>query len=348
MPGPTRWRGEILGHAIMSNKIGEHVLDDRVRNVLNTISKAAKSGIKEDQAEVERNTPEDKALMRRTAADSIVLLKNENNILPFKKDKTIAVIGPNAEVAVVSGGGSASLLPYSTVTPLQGLQAQCKDVKFSQGIYGHKKLPLLNEHVKLADGTPGLTMKVYNEAPGSSTRVCVDELHIKDTIMFLMDYSHPKITSTTFYADIEGFITPRETTDWDFALSVSGTARLFIDDKEVIDNATNQVAGDAFFGSGTNDVVQRVQLTAGVQHKISVEFGSAPTSTLEGMPLLLNGGVRIGGCPSIDVEESISAAVKLAGETDQVVIFAGLNVSYQTPSQSLCSHSMTLIMPIPT
>lgn len=321
----------------MSNKVGEHVLDERVRNVLKTISKAAKSGIKEDQEEAQRNTPEDKALMRHTAAESIVLLKNEGNILPLKKDKTIAVIGPNADIAVVSGGGSASLLPYSTVSPLQGLQAQCTDVKFAQGTYGHKKLPTLNEHLKHADGTPGFTMRVFNEPQSATNRVCVDELHIKDTVMFLMDYSNEKITSNTFYADIEGYITPSETAEWEFSLSVAGTARLLIDGKEIIDNVNNQIAGDAFFGSGTIDVPGKATLTAGVQHKVFVEFGSATTSSLgdAGAPLLQNGGIRIGGCPILDVEASIDAAVKLASETDQVVIVAGLNVCFLNSSYIL-------------
>jgi beta-glucosidase len=42
-------------------------------------------------------------------------MKNERNVLPFSKEKTVAVIGPNADFAACCGGGSASLLPHYAV-----------------------------------------------------------------------------------------------------------------------------------------------------------------------------------------------------------------------------------------
>jgi len=89
-PGPSRWRNMNLTHAINSGKLEEEVLDDRVRNVLKAVEKSRKAGIVEGAAEGTRNTPEDRALLRRTAAESIVLLKNENKILPFAKNKTVS------------------------------------------------------------------------------------------------------------------------------------------------------------------------------------------------------------------------------------------------------------------
>jgi beta-glucosidase len=89
MPGPTRWRTDALTHAINSNKLGPWVLDERVRNILNLVRLCQKSGIPESQEEIVRDTPEDRKLLRRAAAESIVLLKNEGGILPFKKDKKV-------------------------------------------------------------------------------------------------------------------------------------------------------------------------------------------------------------------------------------------------------------------
>jgi beta-glucosidase len=278
--------------------------------------------------------------MRKVAGDSIVLLKNEDSVLPFKKDKKIAVIGPNAAIGVISGGGSASLLPYSRTTPLEGIQAQAADVVFSQGCYGHKKLPLLNHHLSRTDGTKGFTMCVYNTPPGTKDRVAIDELKIHDTFMFLMDYENPAITglptdvsesNPTFYADVEGYLTPEETAIWEFSLSVAGTATLFIDDEKVIENVRNQIPGDSFFGAGTIDLTGRVKLEKGKKHKLTVLFGSAPTSEIRnpGAPLG-KGGVRVGGCPVLDVDAAIAAAVKVASEVDQVVVVAGLNDDWES------------------
>lgn len=79
-----------LTHAVNSGKLDERVLDERVRNVLKTAEKAQASGIIEGAPETTRNTPEDRLLLRRTAAESIVLLKNEGSLLPFAKNKKVS------------------------------------------------------------------------------------------------------------------------------------------------------------------------------------------------------------------------------------------------------------------
>ena len=64
--------------------------------------------------------PEHVEFTRKVAHESMVLLKNENNILPLKKDlKSIAVIGPNADVAQLGGYCVAK---NTVVTPLMGIK----------------------------------------------------------------------------------------------------------------------------------------------------------------------------------------------------------------------------------
>jgi beta-glucosidase len=67
------------------------------------------------------NTASDKALARQAADEAIVLLKNENHVLPLDpaKIKTLAVVGPNA-ADVHLGGYSA--VPMEGVSVLQGIQ----------------------------------------------------------------------------------------------------------------------------------------------------------------------------------------------------------------------------------
>jgi beta-glucosidase len=75
------------------------------------------------------DTPEHRDLALKVAQESIVLLKNDQNVLPFdlEKIKTIAVIGPNADVARTGGGGSSRIRPYHTVSPLDGLSGAGTD-----------------------------------------------------------------------------------------------------------------------------------------------------------------------------------------------------------------------------
>ena len=66
---------------------------------------------------------EDKALLRKLAAESIVLLKNDNNLLPLQPQnlKKIAIVGGNAQAVILSGGGSAALKPSYFISPYQGI-----------------------------------------------------------------------------------------------------------------------------------------------------------------------------------------------------------------------------------
>jgi beta-glucosidase len=67
--------------------------------------------------------PADRALARRVADESIVLLKNARHTLPLsKRVKTLAVIGPNANDADMLLGNYNGA-PSDTVTPLEGIRA---------------------------------------------------------------------------------------------------------------------------------------------------------------------------------------------------------------------------------
>ena len=90
MPGPTRFRGNALGHAITTNKVPQHILDDRVRQMLKLVNRCAASKVPENAPEKELDTPETSALLREIAADSIVLLKNTKQVLPLSKSKPVS------------------------------------------------------------------------------------------------------------------------------------------------------------------------------------------------------------------------------------------------------------------
>jgi beta-glucosidase len=66
------------------------------------------------------------AIARRIAAAGMVLLKNNEHLLPLDTSKlhSIALIGPSATSAKTGGGGSSNVTPMYTVTPLAGLQAR--------------------------------------------------------------------------------------------------------------------------------------------------------------------------------------------------------------------------------
>jgi beta-glucosidase len=92
----------------------------------------------------EEHTVENEAdtlLMRRVAGEAIVLLKNENNILPLRPTelKRIAIVGGNAKAIVLSGGGSAALKPSFFTTPYDGIVSALPksiEVTYTEGAPG--------------------------------------------------------------------------------------------------------------------------------------------------------------------------------------------------------------------
>ncbi|KAG9497359.1 hypothetical protein J7337_010219 [Fusarium musae] len=232
----------------MANKVTEAQLDDRPRNVLNLINYSKASGVPENSPEKRLNCPEDQALLRRVSSQSIVLLKNENSILPFTKSKTTAVIGPNAKMTRFCGGGSASLLPYYSVSPEQRTT---------------QMLPLIGNYLKTPQGRRGFTWKAFNEPATSIDRRPIEERVLTDSNYFLKDY-HNTDLAPVWYAQAEGIFTPDE-------MVVRTT---------LASGSKAQTRGETLFGSATIEEKGEKVLTAGQQYRISLEWGCAKTSKL--------------------------------------------------------------------
>lgn len=174
-------------------------------------------------------------------------------------------------------------------------------------------------------------MKVYNEPAGEVNRQCVDEVVVPKTELLLVDYYNTKLKSNKWYADFEGSFVPDEDREWELSLIVHGTAKLFVNGELVINNAENQVQGEAFFGMATIEVKGRVAMKKGETYNIKVEFGSAATSPLSDAGVVFGGGcLRVGGCEVIDPKQEIAKAAALAKDAEQVIICAGLNADWET------------------
>jgi beta-glucosidase len=101
------------------------------------------------------------AELRATAAAGFVLARNHGALLPLsgRSLRRVAIVGPNAAVARTLGGGSATVFPPYTVSPLEGLRAALPraEVAHAAGVRAHSRLPVadLDVEVRLlaADGT---------------------------------------------------------------------------------------------------------------------------------------------------------------------------------------------------
>lgn len=123
--------GPALIDSVRAGKLNESIIDDKVREILRL--RFAIEPIANEKANTVRiSQKEQQEIAYKVATKSIVLLKNEKEILPINTQKTkkIAVIGLNATATTASGGmGAGAKTPYE-ITLLQGLKNRIgKDVE---------------------------------------------------------------------------------------------------------------------------------------------------------------------------------------------------------------------------
>ena len=114
------------------------VLNDKVRRVLRLNFRTALNSNKPSGSLC---SPEHYAAARKIAGEGIVLLKNEDNILPLDLEKTkkILVVGENAIKKMTVGGGSSSLKAQYECTPIVGLREAVGDkaeIVYQRGYVG--------------------------------------------------------------------------------------------------------------------------------------------------------------------------------------------------------------------
>jgi beta-glucosidase len=89
-------------------------------------------------------TPAHVSIGTQVAEGAATLLKNQHGTLPLRGSDPVAVIGPAASASpVYGGGGSAYVIPSSTVTPLAGIRAHNPRATYTQGLPDDTSLPAI-------------------------------------------------------------------------------------------------------------------------------------------------------------------------------------------------------------
>ena len=313
--------GDKLLKAIKEKQVEVKVLDDKVRRLLRIMFKAKlfeKSNVDYGPSD----TPERRALALLSAQKSIVLLKNDHHLLPLDKEKmkTIAVIGPNGDVAQMSGGGSGFLRGNYGISPLDGIKAKTKGkalVSFEQGITPDRvELPIAGpENYFLPNGTPGIKAEYFNNRDLKGKPVLT---RIEKSIDFDWGYGNGNdpgklgspdstiVPVNHWSACWTGkFKSPGE--GWfDVGVAADNGVRLYLDGKKIIDYWIDSRPG--------RFKITPVKFSANHLYDIKVEFYENMGSAL----------CKLGIAP-IDHTDRLGNAVKLAVKSDLVVLCLGLN-----------------------
>ncbi|MGZ3735279.1 MAG: glycoside hydrolase family 3 C-terminal domain-containing protein, partial [Bdellovibrionota bacterium] len=116
--------GAGLKDNVLNGTIPQEVIDGKVKNIMRSLITVGLLDKDQTPNTSDLNSPQNRQVALNAARESIVLLKNDNQLLPLKPGsvKTIVVIGPGADTRRIHANGSGQVSPGHFETTLQGLQ----------------------------------------------------------------------------------------------------------------------------------------------------------------------------------------------------------------------------------
>jgi beta-glucosidase len=178
------------------------------------------------------DTPEHRALSERMARASMVLLKNDGDLLPLKTaPRTIAVIGPNAD-SMDALVGNYYGTPSNPVTVLDGIRARYPGARIlhveGTGLVGPAEAQVPDSALCVDTGcrTAGLRMEMFN-----GVRLEGAPVETRTTANAAFDWTGDRETSARW----TGTIAAPESGEYRFRYASENGYRVWVDGKLVVD-----------------------------------------------------------------------------------------------------------------
>ena len=331
--------GQFLGKdkllpLIKEGKVNESTIDDKVRRMLRVMFRTGLF----DESKSEKPTANDKA-QRAVALDvaraGIVLLKNENNLLPLNTAslKSVAIIGPNAAVARTGGGGSSMVQPASEESPLDAIKrtfGPSVSVGYAVGARLTGDFAAIDSSYFYlpndTTGTHGLTAELFTnmELKGEPAVRRIDKV-----IDFWWGDGSPAkgIGIDTFSVRWTGIIRPRESGTYEFTAAADDGVRLYINGQLILEDWSDHAVRPK---SG------RIALEAGKSYDLKMEYYENAGGA----------AARLGWTKPGNNE--LADAVALAQKSDVALLFVGdsqfqESEGFDRPSLELSSQQEELI-----
>jgi beta-glucosidase len=267
MPRASRMNSKDLLIAIKEGLVKEEVINDKVRRILRIIFRFGFYDRQQLDTTISKDNPEGAKTALDLARGGIVLLKNQNYVLPLtEKVKTLALIGPNSN-AYIAGGGSSYTFPFHSVSILEGIHNYSKGIK----VIHVPGLPVLSSLVASskfftdpAARNRGLKAEYFNniKLEGNPAKIATDTIVSINNGWHIaaegkgIPFDHCSIRWT-------GFIKPEKTGAYRFTVRGFDGFRLEVGKEKVIDLWKEQ-------GITTKSIV--LQLTAGREYPVKLEY----------------------------------------------------------------------------
>lgn len=231
---------------VKEGAIPELLIDEKVRHILYSIFNFHFDDRSQQNKSIPLDDPKSCAMALKIAEQGIVLLKNDNKILPVNKSKvkSIIIVGPNAD-KMIWGGGSSSAIPFHFVTTYEGIK---KEVGHDISIRKVDDTSTFDESLKFPSfytsnslNEVGLKAEYYNNQNLSGNPILT---RIDRSINFDWENDSPdkSLPSDHFSVRWTGVMKVDNPGIYSFKVKGDDGFRMWIDDKLIIDEWNDQAS----------------------------------------------------------------------------------------------------------
>ena len=254
---------------------------------------------------------EHRQLALEAARESIVLLKNDNNILPLRKNlKSIAVIGPNADdVPVLLGNYNGQ--PSRATTPLAGIRERVSPhtkVLYALGtsLLGVSAVPVPASALRGPNGERGLKAEYFANKTLDGAPV-VTRVDTDVNFDWAMSNPAPGLPADDFSARWTGKIVPAMSGKYRFGAIADDGVRIYLDGKLIAEDWTDHAPAT---------ITGEVTLEAGQSYDVKMEYYESKIGAVAKL---------VWQPPVVNTGSPYAEAVNVAKQADTVVLFLGLS-----------------------
>ena len=304
-----------LNGAIQSGEVSTKTIDDKIRRILTVMFKLGLFDHPDLPDNNLINTKEHKETAYKAAVEGIVLLKNNNNILPLNMNrlKSIAVIGPNAAEARTGGGGSSMVKPVYSVSPLEALRNKFpKNIKinYSAGIILNGDSDPIGEKFFYQPGKNENGLKAeYFKNKNLEGKPALTKIDKQINFYFGDSSPFPDFPKDNFSIRWSGELKAPKTGDFLIDVKSDDGVRLFINDTLVIDDWNDH-------GAETN--TYKIHFEKNRLYKIKLEYYEHLGDAI----------VKMGW--SQPSSKQITDAVATAKNSDAAILFVGTSNHFES------------------
>lgn len=268
MPGGEFFTPERIKPLLESGKVSQQVIDDHVRRTLRVMVAMGFMDREQEDPTIARSDAASSVAALKVAREGIVLLKNQNNLLPLdaQKARTIVFVGPITDRAVTGGGGSSYVKPIlpgvSIAKGISHVVGESKTTVIPWQSFADKAKHSIYDPI---DNAAGLKVEFFDGTNLEGTPVLT---RTDAQIDFNWKDKKPveQLKSVKFSARWTGKITPKNSGDYLFFVASDDGSRVFVDGKPVIDFWNDH---------GIDDRSASVRLDAGKTYDLKVEYYNA-------------------------------------------------------------------------